>query len=340
MAFSVDGNTLELAVVDLNEGGLEGMRGHQAQALLLFEDAVKHSERFGSPVNLVHALGNEIDAYLELLQPSKALAVSDRIGRELVHMEESPDTRFVKAQQVQALTANGQINAARGLIAELITGIDPARDVELWTMLQASSAELDIDLGQWQSAGEHAESALGALRDAESAGVRSTLWLKRIQALRATQHGTEVAAETRNFSEWAHENDNPGVQLRADLALAELAWSEGRLDAAYQSYGEALHLAHEGGVPIDIAEVAVDFGSALLGGRDVVHASEVIGQTERWADTDFQCAVLQARLARAMGNNVAWRRAADEARSLAGQRPLPPEVTVQPSGSVLVAEHR
>jgi DNA-binding winged helix-turn-helix (wHTH) protein/tetratricopeptide (TPR) repeat protein len=337
-AFDIDGNTLDLAVVELNEGGLEGIRNHQAQALALFERAVQHSERFGSRINLVHALGNEINAYLDLLQPAKALAASDRIRLELAHMDESPDTRFVRTQEVQALLATGQTKAARDVLESLVHAVDPIRESELLAIVRGLQAELDLDSGQWQSAADHAGYAVGVLSAPENVAPRSRVWLVKIRAMRALHERFEVNAETNRFSEWAHDKDNPSVKLHAALAEAELAWAEGRRDDAYQFYADALHVAHQGGVPADIAEVVVAYGNALLSAGELARSSTVIGQTARWADTDFQCAMLQARLSHALGKDGAWRVAYDQARVLAGERPIPPEIAVPPSGSVVIAE--
>jgi hypothetical protein len=50
----------------------------------------------------------------------------------------------------------------------------------------------------------------------------------------------------------------------------------------------------------------------------------------RWADRDFACAVLEARLYAAMGRNEARQTAVARARALAGERRIPDDALATP----------
>jgi len=76
-------------------------------------------------------------------------------------------------------------------------------------------------------------------------------------------------------------------------------------------------------VPRDLVVVAQSYGGSLLEDGEHARASAVIGRVARWSEQDFDCAILQARLYRALGQVEAWRSALAHARALAGERSIP-----------------
>jgi Flp pilus assembly protein TadD len=115
----------------------------------------------------------------------------------------------------------------------------------------------------------------------------------------------------------------PSVTLFAALAAAEQARAEGRRQDQYRSYSLALTDAERWAVPADLATVAVSYGESLIADADFERASAVIGRVARWADRDFDCALLQAGLYHALGQRTTWQTALARARSLAGERAIP-----------------
>ena len=114
----------------------------------------------------------------------------------------------------------------------------------------------------------------------------------------------------------------PGVTLFAALAAAEQARGEHRNDEAEVAFATALADAERWGVPKDIVVVAASYGESLLADDRPDQASAVIGRVARWAEQDFDCAILQARLYAALGQNDAAHAAEERARTLAGERLL------------------
>jgi predicted Zn-dependent protease len=123
----------------------------------------------------------------------------------------------------------------------------------------------------------------------------------------------------------------PGVTLFAALAAAEQARSEHRKDDADLAFASALADAERWGVPRDIVVVAASYGDSLLADDQPDRASVVIGRVARWAEQDFDCAVLQARLYAALGQDEVAHAAEARARLLAGERPL--GTTIRPHGA-------
>ena len=57
----------------------------------------------------------------------------------------------------------------------------------------------------------------------------------------------------------------------------------------------------------------------------------MIGRVARWADRDFDCALLQAGLYHALGQRATWQTALARARSLAGERTIPASLQNPPA---------
>jgi hypothetical protein len=56
-------------------------------------------------------------------------------------------------------------------------------------------------------------------------------------------------------------------------------------------------------------------------------AGALVGRVAPWADRDYDCALLQLRLYHALGQRELWASALATARSLAGDRRIPAELT-------------
>ncbi|MGN6521051.1 MAG: hypothetical protein ACTHK2_16695 [Dokdonella sp.] len=115
----------------------------------------------------------------------------------------------------------------------------------------------------------------------------------------------------------------PSIIQFARLADAELARAAQRRDDAERDYAAAFAEAERWGVPQDLALVVFSYGSSLIADRELDRASEVVGRVARWAEQDYDCALLQARLYEALHQTDAWRAALARVRALAGERSVP-----------------
>lgn len=324
------GDALALAWIDLNEGALQSMRGHYAEALPLFERAELTFANFSAHKQLMLALGNEIDANLQLLRPRDAMSAAERAIEDADPKVVSADPVF-RFQRIRVLIENGRISAARNLVYESSDEKDAKRQAAMWSL----EAKLDLLAGQADRAAELARRAIAVLTEHEFAGVRAASWQIAIEALRRMHRREEAAAEVTKFIAYAKTTDIPAVSVLARLVEAEQARFDRRGDEAIGLYEDALRMANEEGVPASVAEVAVSYGNALLDFGDLPRASAVIGQVARWADRDFDSALLQARLFHAFGQRDPWRTALDRARALAGERPIPAGVIAAPKDALI-----
>lgn len=325
------GDTLGLAWVEANQGRIEMMRNHPAAALPLLENATRRFKGLGLPNELPIVLGTQIGARLALLQAAAALAIAERAAEPLPG-DATPAQRFLAWQRARALMANGRFSSARSLLDSLIATSKPAGEPGFRGQLHAESARLDLALGNAVRALESAQRALGDLDGADYArDLAIAAWVE-IRALRALGRDADAQAAVARFAESANAaSTQPGI-LYATLAAAEQAWPDAR-DAATRKYETALAAALAIGVPVDIAAVVVSWGERLIATGDLARASEVVGRSARWADHDYDCAVLQARLYRALGQRQPWQAALAKARALAGERVVPAVLTTPVAAS-------
>jgi DNA-binding winged helix-turn-helix (wHTH) protein/tetratricopeptide (TPR) repeat protein len=315
------GDTLGLAWVEANQGRIEMLRNHPAAALALFESAARRFERLGLPNELPIVLGAQIGARLALLQPAAALATAERAATPLPD-DATPAQRFLAWQHARALIANGRFASARDVLDRLVATDDPAGEPGFRGQVQAELARLDLATGNVERALEAVQRALADLDGADYARDRATAARLGIQALRALGRDADAQAAVARFSTAAEATGTQPGMLYAALAAAEQSWPDAR-ETAMLAYERALSAALGLGVPADVAAVAVSWGERLIAAGDLARASEVAGRIARWADHDYDCAILQARLYRALGQRRPWQAALEKARALAGERRLP-----------------
>ena len=333
IAFEAVGDSLALARIESNEAMLEIRRNHQAAALPMLDRAAQHFERLGLPNELPIAFGEQIEARLALLQSTEALAIADK-AQTRIDAADSPARRFLAYQRARALIANGRFSEARTLLTQLIGTSSATAEPGYWGQLHAASAQLDFAEGRNETALASARTAIADLGGPDYARERAAAWLVLVRALRALGCGAEAVAAAASFSAAATVADSATFATYAGIAAAEQAWIDGARDAALQLHERSLRTAVQHGAPIDIAEVAVSYGSMLIGSGDLAAAGAVIGQTSRWAEHDFTTALLQARLYQALGREQPWQAALARARQLAGERSVPaPPMTPAPDDS-------
>jgi hypothetical protein len=155
--------------------------------------------------------------------------------------------------------------------------------------------------------------------------------LTAVRTLTALGHDAEAATELRRFSDWAHRRDLAVVSLYATLAEAERADREALEETARDTWESAVRDATRSGVPAHLADVAESYGTHLLARRDFDRAAAVIAPLARYAQEDYRCAVLVARLHHAAGRDDDWRAAMAQVYALAGERPVPADIEAPPS---------
>lgn len=317
------GDTLALATVDANEGTLDVARGRPAEALTLLQHAKDCFRLFGWLSGRILTSAAEVKAHLALLDPVAALAASDAIEPQL-DQRDSPHIRgTLGVQRARALAANGRIGDATRLLDQLAADISRDEHSGLPGDIASVRSRLSIRAGDNAAAVREARAAVAALPTVDEQYERARAWRTLVLALQAGSQADEAVTQLDEFSQWARKTAQPAPALYAALARAESARDRHRADEVYREYASALDDAQHWGVPADLAAVVVSYGNALIADGKLDQASEVIGRVARWADHDFDCALLQARLYNALGQRASAEAAMARARSLAGERAMP-----------------
>jgi len=269
-------------------------------------------------------------AHLGLLDAPAALAVSDPVWAMRARLD-NPGTRTAfELQRARALAACGRITDARKLLDDLGRDATPG-ETGLPGDVASESARMHLATGDTPAALDDAASAVARLPTIDEARERARAWLTWSRALRAAGRTGEARSQVTELSHWAATHPTmPSVTLFAALAEAEQDAAEDHREDAVKSYNAALGDAERWAVPSDLATVAVSYGNSLIANGDFERASAVIGRVARWADRDFDCALLQARLYHALGQRSTWQTALERARALAGERAIPAALQTPP----------
>jgi DNA-binding winged helix-turn-helix (wHTH) protein/tetratricopeptide (TPR) repeat protein len=329
IAFELAGDTHSLARIDINEAAIDSMRDRPADALPLLERAAERFARLDTPSDLVNTLGNQIEAQLALLQSNAALATSERMMLLLGRIENPIERRVFLVIRAKALLAVGRLAETRALLGDLLQSADAVQEAPVLGQARALQARLDLGIGQSGTAAVLARQALDGLGGAEYAHMRAEAWRIAVQALLRRGENAAALEESARFDAWADAAQRPALAALARLSHAEAMPPERRAETD-AVYADALRLADQAGVPDDVAAVATAYGHALIARGELPRAAEVAGELARWADLDFDCALLQVSLYHALGREDAWRSSLDRARALAGERPIGAELLTAP----------
>jgi DNA-binding winged helix-turn-helix (wHTH) protein/tetratricopeptide (TPR) repeat protein len=327
IALNLAGDALQLAKVDGNESNLDVAQGNYSEVIAIQQRIGERFERFGMNNELVTSLNNQTDAHLALLQPLDALKTSDRAFALLDRATDASVRYLTRLQRAATFERNGRLGEARVLLDDLIAEADPERYAAERATARNIEAHLELASGQPDAALLLAQQAIPGLPAPPYGEVRASALLTAMRSLHRQGLVEQAAAELKTFTAWANSTTQPEIRLYAQLADAEQAAAENRPEPARASYEQALAQAHRWGVPSALGETVNSFGRFLLAQGDLPKASSVIGLVARYADLDFDAAVLQARLYRALGQQQAEQTALVQARRLAGERPLPAELT-------------
>ena len=330
VALELAGDTLALGRVEANEGILDNVQGRYAAALPTLQRAVDRFEKFGALNELFLTVGAQIDAHLALLDPVAALSASELAFAQRDRLDNPFTRNWMILQRARALAAVGRSADARSLVTQLQASTDATQTL-LLAQISAVDAQLELGAGRPKAAAISARHAMQGLSGPDESRSRAIVWLDLVRALHNSGQNKQAAIESLRLSEWAiHDAISPTVGVYAALARAEQAWSEGQQESGLHEYDNAFKQAERLAIPADVVAVAVSYGEALIGAGQTERASAIVGRIARWADRDFSCAVLQARLYRALGQHDAWKLAISRAQNLAGDRSIPPSASTTP----------
>lgn len=306
------GDALAVARVDANLGILEFDRQRPAHALPYLEKAAEDFKAMGAVNELATARKVLMGVYLALLRTDAALAESDRAWAMLPRVRDPSQRADLILGRAEVLIVSGRLREAGRLLempeAALAVPADYGRRDYLRVDLARRAGENPRAIAM-------ADSALRAWPSESNPRLRAWTAFRREQAAL----GADLASSKNAIA--------PSGDLLPDrLVQASLRRARGDMAGADKTYREAIALSEQAGIPEETA-IAVDaYASWLLERGRTAEAGALIGRVAPWAEHDFDMAVLQVRLLRAMGLRAPWQQAFDRARQLAGERPIPVEL--------------
>ncbi|MET0229724.1 MAG: winged helix-turn-helix domain-containing protein, partial [Rhodanobacteraceae bacterium] len=323
------GDRLAVARADLEWALLDSARGLPAQAGPRYEQAARQFEAFAAMRPLKSALIGLQDVQLDQLQNHAALATSDRAWTLAAEGGDPLLRRVLELIRARILVACGKLSDAHEALATVEAGdpryLELSRDDQRIRVLQV---ELALAEGRVADAAREARQLpAGLMADGgdDTLQAKASLWRERAQRAAGAEPGAAIAPSTH-----ADAGSRAGAPYRR-LAEAERALALDHADDADRAYRQALDLADADGTPRTIAMVIESWATALIGQGRLADAAALVGRIGAWAADDFDAALLQLRLAHALGEPTGWRNALATARELAGERTIPSELALAPT---------
>lgn len=319
-----------IARVDLNLGVVAMDRAQPAVALPVLEAAAQRLETLAVLEAWTFALRSIVDAQLMLLQHPAALATSERFWPPESYARNPRERWWLTLSRAVALAANGRLGDAETLAAQIRDLSSPADDAMVRTEADALLASIALLRGNAEAAAQQAEEALAASPENGNRLTTVTTRLTRVRALHRLGRIAEAADEIRTLQAQALQTPDDWRVLFIRLAEAEQAAAEGRGDEALAAYAVAMSQAEATGVPENLVVVGESYVPALLAAGQRDQAGAIAGRVAPWAGQDLRAALIQVAVHRALGDAASANRALRQARSLAGERLLPPELAAGP----------
>jgi len=325
VAFESTGNLLALAVLDSNLAAMDAHRYRYAEAEPVFERAADRFATFGVNAAELNALTGAAEIKLSLLEPDAALAMDPRLRELIAKVSDPARKRNGELTRAEVFIANGRLQDASSSLDRVIDDARKADDRAALVRGHMLAARLAMTRGDAHKAAAEADDALQRFTAADDARERARTFRLRIQALIAGGDTVGAGATLRAFDEFAEHDRGPPVVFYRHLAEADTAAAAG--DAAAGSrYADALAEADALRIPLDLREVAGAYTAWLVRTGDVAKAGATAERVAGWAARDFDSALVQLRVQRAVGDPELWRAAMVRAKAVAGERGVPHEL--------------
>jgi len=321
LQFERTGDALGVARVDNNLGLLDYERGALSEADQQLDQALRAFDTFGAVRELASALGGRMLVLSAQLRHAEALAASDRFWPRIEGTADPLQKRANQLRRAEALMDVGRLADSRAVLArvraENAADAIETRDAERLDLLDA---ELALREGRDADATRFATTLPSEVPASGDDDLRASAALVRQRVLGAVDD--DPAADSRALDAIAAATPTRASPLRV-LALAERAAAHHQAELAARAYRLAWQQAEASGSPRLIADVVESSAPWLIDTGQLAEAAAQIGRVSVWADRDFDCALLQLRLARAQGNADFERGALAKAQRLAGERRIP-----------------
>jgi DNA-binding winged helix-turn-helix (wHTH) protein/tetratricopeptide (TPR) repeat protein len=307
------GDLVSLAVVGHNLGNVEALRGDYVQALREFDRSIETFERFGVDDYLANSLHEKAEVQLILARPADAGETMRLADAQLPKLEDDALAAVILLTKAKVQIALGQLRAAAGSLAQSRARGMPDADPRMLEL----RLHLDLARGQFAQARSLAAdnpAAAGAGGGLLLAGVQAALRARDLPLARAWLARASQDARTQGESAFA----STLAQALVDRAAGQPAGALAQAEKA-ATFVEARD-SPDGEIQAGLVRAMV-----LLDNRQSAAASAIMGELEKYSETDFRVAWVMSRLYRALGDAGAAASASARAKALAGERSLATE---------------
>lgn len=324
VSMDAGGDPFGVAQIDMNLGLLAAQRDRPAEALPILLNAVQRLAKVGAREELAYARYALTGVQLRLLDTAGARATSDAGWPAERHTGNARLRWRLVLMRGWVLLDEGRLEEAGRLVTRITQEAAPDLDANVRIGAQVLAAAIAAGRGDNAGVATISAAVLGAKLERDDPGIYLAVWVLQLRALRASDRNAEAASALPALRAWVERNKSDRREAVAVLASAEQAWSDGAREDVLALFADAFARAERLGVPEGRVEAGVAYSRALLALGKSDQASAVAGALAPWSQTDFRVAAVEAELYRILDQTDAWRRAADRARELAGERVLPP----------------
>ncbi len=324
------GDAIGVVIVDAGVATLQADRRRLPDAVARLASAIEHFDRLGAQTEAFDKRIALTQMHRELLNNAAALSVSADAWDRVRNDRSQRLFPMAAAMRAMALIDAGRLDDARAVLDVVDGGALPGIDRGfMWRQTRLARAHLHVASADPAAAERVLADVLPVDQPVPDAG---DVWLLRSRVLHQLNRDADASALLPSVRVWSNDG-SVEQQIQSLLIEAEHEVARGQSERAWPLYEQALAIADEIGVPATIARLVESYGGALIAADRADGAMAVVGRIATWTDRDFGSALLEARLYHALGQAGAWRRALERARTLAGERELPPELLKVPAAS-------
>lgn len=302
------GDLITLSVVGHNIGKAETLRGDYLQALHEFDRSIETFERFRVNDYLAATLQEKAEVQIVLARPADAWKTIRRAEVQLPRLENGDVATSILATKARIQIILGRLRDAgdtlTGLRSRGMPDTDP-RLLELWLRL-------------YLARGEFAEARRLAENGPPAAGASGGLMLAAIQA--ALRDRDVPLARTWLAGVAPRDEQEGDHAIALGLARSLIARAAGERAAALQQAERVAALAGSRAAPEMEVRTGVVQAMLLLDTRQYAAASAIMGELEKYAETDYRVAWVMSALYRALGDPRAAASAGERIKALGGER--------------------
>jgi DNA-binding winged helix-turn-helix (wHTH) protein/tetratricopeptide (TPR) repeat protein len=308
------GDQITLGSIGHNLGKAEALRGDYLQALREFDRSIDTFERFRVFDYLANSLREKAEVQLSLARPAEASASIARAGPLLPKLEDDNLAAEVLMTTARIQIAMGRLRDAQATLADShargVADTDP--------ILRELRLRLQLARGEFGQARRFAANG-AATKDADGglllAGIQAALRGGDVPLAKAWLAGAPAQGTQAGEDAFARALGGALIDRAAGVPSTALAKAE---KAAWLAGGRAS--------PHSEIQTGVLQAMILLDTQKYGAASAIMGELEKYSESDYRVAWVMSRLYQALGDDRAAASARARAQALGGER----EIALEP----------